>query len=252
MGERIGKNGEYIQAAWTQMKQDFDLPDVFYLDMWPVGPEFIVFAGPDAVALPTQTTAFPQAELVADYFAGTALGRNFIECTNGPLWKELHQMLAPGLTPTATKMYHHIILDEAKSLHDRFRRLAVSEAVADMNFQLGLYPFSIIWQVFFGEPANLGSGLYDDAKRWGEIAGAMRTVVNPITKWQERREMAAISKRLGAEIDRITRARFSKLQRLKSLPTRANASCLLDRMLLNQVQAGLPLDDRLMSLIQDK
>ncbi|KAL2131359.1 hypothetical protein VTI74DRAFT_5194 [Chaetomium olivicolor] len=251
IGEYSAKiKGDYMQAAWTQMKQDFKLPDIFYLDLWPFGPEFIICSGADAAAFLTTTNSFPQADVVADFFAHT-VGKTFIEATNGPLWKELHQMLAPGLTPAATKTYHHLIVDEAKMLYDQIRRLAISEQVADLNFHLGRYPFSVIWQIFFGARPQANSHLYEDAKRLNDISGATRTVLNPLTKWQEKREQAAIIRRLEREIEKIIRSRFSKLQTEKTLPTKANASCLLDRMLLNQVQAGLPLDDGLMRLIQE-
>jgi cytochrome P450 len=161
-------------------------------------------------------------------------------------------MLAPGLTPSATKTYHHFIVDEAKSLYDRLRRLAVSEEVADMAFQLGKYPFSVIWQIFFGERPDANLGLYKDMKRLNDINGPTRTVLNPFTRWQEKREQAAILRRLETEIEKNIRSRFTRVKAQKPLPTRANASCLLDRMFLDQVQAGLPLDDRLMTLIQEK
>ncbi|KAL2018588.1 hypothetical protein VTK56DRAFT_558 [Thermocarpiscus australiensis] len=242
--------GDYPQAVWTEIKQDFNLPDLYYLDLWPFGPEFIICAGPEAAALPTTVTAFPQADLVNDFFAPT-VGRTFIEATNGPLWKELHQMLAPGLTPGATKTYHHLIVDEAKSLYDRLRRLAVSEEVADVGFQLGQYPFSIIWQVIFGEKPDANSGLYEDAKRLNDISGSTRAVYNPITRWQEKRERAAIARRLEKHIDKSIRSRFEKVKTQKPLPTRASANCLMDRMFLDQLHAGLPLDDRVMRLARE-
>jgi cytochrome P450 len=240
-----------MQASWTQLKQDFKLPDLFYLDLWPFGPEFIICAGADAAALPTTANSFPQADVVGEFFEHT-VGKTFIEAASGPLWKELHQMLAPGLTPSFTKTYHHLIVDEAKMLYDQIRRLAISEQVTDLTFHLGKYPFSVIWQIFFGGRLEANSPLYKETKRLNDISGPTRTVLNPITKWQEKRDQAAIIRRLDREIKKNIRSRFLALQTEKPLPTKANASCLLDRMLLNQVQAGLPLDDRLMSLVQQK
>ncbi|AEO60420.1 hypothetical protein MYCTH_2112496 [Thermothelomyces thermophilus ATCC 42464] len=48
--------GDYIQGPWTEMKQDFNLPDIFHLDMWPARPEFIVCSGlgPDIVRVQGQ------------------------------------------------------------------------------------------------------------------------------------------------------------------------------------------------------
>ncbi|KAK4446673.1 cytochrome P450 [Podospora aff. communis PSN243] len=244
-GKKI--TGDYMQAPWAQMKYDFKLPEVFYLDMWPFGPEFILCTGPDATAIPTTTNVFDQAEIVTQFF-GQSVGTTFIEATNGPLWKELHQMMAPGLTPSATKTYHHAILDEAKRLHDRVHRYTESGEIADMTYELGRYPFAVIWHVLFGEQASTPE-LYEITKRLADISQAVPRTFNPITNYLEKRERAAIARRLEVEIGKIARARFAQMKTLKVLPTRTTATCLLDRMLLNHVQNNLPLDDRLMRLI---
>jgi cytochrome P450 len=241
--------GDYMQAAWTQLKYDCKLPDVFYLDMWPFGPEFIMCTGPDATAITTTTNIFPQADIVTKYF-GQSIGETFIEATNLPLWKELHQMLAPGLTPSATKTYHGFILDEAKNLHDRLQKKAGSGEVFDMSEELGRYPFSINWTVFFGDQLER-TDLYDITKRLADISPAVRSI-NPVKNYLQKRERAAIVARLDAVMDRLARTRFEQMRAMKTLPTRTTATCLLDRMLLGNVQNGQPLDDRLMKLIREK
>ncbi|KAL2151760.1 hypothetical protein VTH82DRAFT_6858 [Thermothelomyces myriococcoides] len=243
--------GDYIQAPWTELKQDFNLPDIYYMDMWPAGPELIVCSGPEAAAIPTTVNSFAQSHLVAEVF-GPVVGKTFIEATNGPLWKELHHMLAPGLTPSAVKTYHHLIIDEAEALYNRLRRLAGSDDAVNMSLELGRYPFAIIWEIIFGDKPDASSHLYEAAKRLNDISGPTRPVaINPIQIWREKREKAAIKKLIDEAIEKRTRSRFEELKSLKTLPTRVTASCLLDRMLLDQLQAGLPLDDRLLRLVQE-
>ncbi|KAL2179651.1 uncharacterized protein P884DRAFT_298007 [Thermothelomyces heterothallicus CBS 202.75] len=101
------------------MKQDFNLPDIFYLDMWP---------------------RWTRSDMVTQVF-GPTVGRTFIEATNGPLWKNLHQMLAPGLTPSTIKTYHHhLIVDEARALYDQLRRLADSDDAINVSLELATGP----------------------------------------------------------------------------------------------------------------
>lgn len=253
VGEYTSKiAGNYIQAAWAQMKFDFKLPEVFYLDMWPFGPEFIICSGPEAMALATTTNVYAQADIVTNFFASVKVGETFIEATNGPIWKELHQMLAPGLTPAANKTYHSFILDAAQQLHDRILDAASSGETIDLSFRVGQFPFSIIWRVFFGE-AFYNPALYAITHRLADVSSSVPTL-NPITRFLEGRERTAIVRRLEAEIHKITRERFEQLKAVKkeALPTRTTATCLLDRMLLGYVQGGLPLDDKLMKLILEK
>ncbi|KAK0618904.1 cytochrome P450 [Immersiella caudata] len=250
VGEYTAKiTGDYMQAAWTQMKYDFKLPEVFYLDMWPFGPEFIMCTGPDATAFPTTTNSFAQADVVTDFFTQSIGAGTFMESTNGPLWKELHQMMAPGLTPSATKTYHDAILDEAQRLHDRVRRFTASGEVVDMSAELGRYPFAVIWHVMFGEKAS-SPELYEITRRLADISTAVPRL-NPMTRFLEKREQAVIVKRLEVEIDKITRARFTEMKALKALPTRTTATSILDRMLLGHVQSGQDLDNRLTTLISE-
>ncbi|KXX75066.1 putative sterigmatocystin biosynthesis P450 monooxygenase stcS [Madurella mycetomatis] len=255
MGEYMDKvaPGNYLQAAIAQMKQDFDLPDVFYLDLWPFGPEFIVCSSADAAALPTTATPFPQSSVVEQFFAGT-LGPSFIESTNGALWKELHQMLAPGLTPSAVRSYHQLIVDEAKLFHDRLRQFAASGDTFDMHGELGKYPFEVIWQIFFGERLDTqsrGSHLYEDSRRLNDVAGFTMSSNNPIAKWRASRELKELVRKIDVAVEERLRSRFAILGAEKNLPTRTTAGTLLDRMLLSHVQNGLPLDERLIKLVKE-
>ncbi|KAK3356562.1 cytochrome P450 [Lasiosphaeria hispida] len=235
LGEYMKKmpTDTYMQAALTQMKQDFDLPDIFYLDLWPLGPRFIICSSPGAAAIPTTITPFAQSHLVTQFFAGN-IGTSFIEATNGPLWKELHQMLAPGLTPSAVKTYHDIYVEEAQLLHDR------------------KYPFEVVTRIFFGEKLNTqttGSHIYEAVKQAADMTGILVASNNPITKWLATRKVKRILARVDKDIEIIVRARYSVLQKQKVLPTRTTATSLLDRMLLAQAQSGQPIDHRLMTLI---
>lgn len=250
MGEYASKiTGDYLQASWTQMKFDHKLPEVYYVDMWPFGPEFIMCTDADSMAFSTTTQVYEQADVVTDFFRRD-VGETFIEASNGPVWKELHQMLAPGLTPGAIKTYHDHILDETKKLHERVRVHAQSGEVVDLADEIGKYPFAVIWNVMFGgtPPAKL----YGLTRRFADISQAASPLMNPIVKWLQGRERKATVKILEAEIDRITRVRFAEMKAMDVLPTRTTATCLLDRMLLGYVQEDKELDDRLMKLIYEK
>jgi len=256
LGEYLRKmpRKTYLQAAVTQMKQDFDLPDFFYLDLWPLGPRFLVCSGPDAAAIPTTVNSFAMADVVTQFFTNN-IGEGFIEATNGPLWKELHQMLAPGLTPSAVKTYHDIITGAAIALHSRLRGFAESGDVIDINYELGKYPFEVVANIFFGEGTQAqttGSPLYEDVKDMADQVALAKFSNNPLTTWRAKRELKRCVARLEAHIEMRVRSRFTALQKQKALPNRTSATNLLDRMLVAQVQSGKPLDGRLMRLILEK
>ncbi|CAI4212397.1 unnamed protein product [Parascedosporium putredinis] len=53
----------YLQSVLTHLKQAHDLPEVWYLDLRPAGPKFIVITNPDLAAQVTTATAYPQSPL---------------------------------------------------------------------------------------------------------------------------------------------------------------------------------------------
>jgi len=249
--------GSYLQSAFTQMKQDYNLPDLFYMDLWPFGPEFVVCTSPDAAAIPTTVNSFTQAKIVEDFFAGN-LGAGFIEATAGDLWKELHHMIAPGLNPAATKSYQPIVLEEAKILHQRFNALARANKVIALDDEVGKFPFDVTSNVFFGERLHAqtsDSPIYRELKAVSsEVELNHLAAGNPIAAWLIKRKIKKVVARMDREIEPMIQSRFAALQSMKekSLPTRTTATNIIDRMLITQVQKAGPLDPGFMTLCMDK
>lgn len=241
----------YIHGALTQIKQDYALPDLFYLDLWPFGPRFVVCSGPNAAAVPTTVTPFPQAAAVARFFGTARVGATFIEATNGPLWKELHMMLAPGLTPASVHGYHGVMADEAKGLHDHIRAVAERRETVDLAEELSRLPFGVITRIFFGEKMD-DEAIRANFRAAAGLAGRMVNGNNPWSRWRVsqgvRANLAAVDKVLVRRIQ----SRYQALQGEKVLPTRATAKNFLDRMMVGQVQNGRGLDERLMQMVLEK
>lgn len=249
--------GSYLQAAFTQMKQDYNLPDIFYMDLWPFGPEFVVCTAPEAAAFPTTVNSFTQAQIVEDFFASN-LGAGFIEAASGNLWKELHHMIAPGLTPAAVKSYHPIVLEEAKILHQRFNALAHANKVVSFDDEVGKFPFDVTSHIFFGQRLHAqtsNSAIYRDLRAISsEVERSHTAAGNPIAGWLIKRRIKEIVARLDKEIEPRVQSRFAALQNMKEkgLPTRTTAASIVDRMLLTQVQKGGALDPGFLTLCMDK
>jgi cytochrome P450 len=253
MGEYTKKvpSKTYIQTLLTQIHQDYNLGDLFYLDMWPFGPSFLIMSGPDAAAIPTTVHNFPQHPILPDFFADT-VGTSFIEATNGALWKDLFQQITPGLTPSAIKGHQNLILHAAKQVHARLQDLAEKGETAIMNVELGILPFTVITSVFFGE--GLSMQAYKDTLRLTELVVTRNipgALANPITKWKWTREKNAYLSRLDNEIEARVLARFKELQEHKENPSALGAPTLLDRMLKSRLHSGPTLDKNHLKLIMD-
>ncbi|PKS08642.1 hypothetical protein jhhlp_005031 [Lomentospora prolificans] len=245
----------YLQAALTHIKQKHNLPDVWYLDLWPVGPKFVIVTDPDASAIPTTVNAYPQSSLVSDHFSKN-IGRSFIESTNGQTWKELHHVIAPGLTPAAVRSYNDIIVDEALALHNRLKAMAESGKVCEnFGYEFGKFPFEVVTRIFLGRRFDTQGGNTDLYDQMHALSDAMSIISggekNPFTllraKWQERN----ISHKFRKDIASYVTPRFDELREKKIVPNRATAASIVDRMLAPHVEAGLPLSKAALTTIAE-
>ena len=96
--------------AFTHLTQVYRLPEIWYLDLWPLGPVFMLVTSPDAAAEISQTRSFAKHE-VNEEFLAPLVGRDTIPAINGGLWKKIHHLLAP-----AFKVSAGVKLEDAVSL----------------------------------------------------------------------------------------------------------------------------------------
>ena len=243
--------------AFTQMKQDFNLPEVWYLDLWPFGPEFVVLSSPEAAAFATTANAMGQADIVIDFLDGIA-GKGFIEASNGAQWKELHKIMMPSLTPAAVRAHQALLIDEARILHQVFEGLAEKGGVSDLADELSAYPFAVIGHIFFGERIDARQGadarLYHDFKRLAEAVGIIAREANPFSARTRnaKKDKKEVLQRVDAELLGRIRRRDAMLREDKGLASASLTTSIMDRMLLSRMQSGLPLDERLAKVILDK
>ncbi|KAM0259966.1 hypothetical protein ACHAQJ_003059 [Trichoderma viride] len=241
--------GTHMQSAITQIKSEYNLPDVFYIDLWPLGPVFLFCTAPDACAIPTTQNTFEMPEVVTQFFKNN-IGPGFIEATNGALWKHLHQTLAPGLTPTASKAHHATIVEQAVALHRRFWDIARSGKAADIRSELGLYTFQVMGKVLLGE--TLSAQTYQDVKAAIDIQAAVNATDNPFAKWRLGKDGSRLWRRVESAVEPKIRTRFAVLQQQDVTLTKTSATSLLDRMMLSDVESGRSLGSNPMRLMLEK
>ncbi|KAL7902092.1 cytochrome P450 [Trichoderma sp. SZMC 28014] len=250
IGEYVKKlpRGIHMQSVITELRADYDLPDVFYIDLWPLGPQFVFCNSPEASAIPTTENTFDMHPEVGNWLSGS-VGARFIEATNGTLWKHLHQTLAPGLTPSIIRGNHGSIIEQAATLRRRFSDMAESGKVTDIRHELGYYPFQVMVKILLNE--TISAQIYDDVKNAIDLQGEINATNNPFAKWRINREAKRLWKRIEAAIEPKIRARFTALQQQDAAPTKSSVTCLLDRMMLSEVQSGQPLGYDIMRIMLD-
>ncbi|KAL6904557.1 cytochrome P450 [Trichoderma evansii] len=241
--------GAFMLPVIAQLQEDYNLPDIFYIDLWPLGPQFTILASPEACAIPTTENTFDQHEAVPEFYHNSGVGTGFIEASNGPLWKHLHQTLTPGLTPSVIRGSHIMIVEQAVALHHRFRNIAKSGEVTDIRHEFGHYPFSVMGQMLLNE--TLDAQIYEDLSAALNLRSAIHSTNNPFVKWRLNKDENRLWKRIGTAFEPKIRARFTALQQQENAPTKKNVTALLDRIMLSDIQGGRALGDDLLRLMLD-
>ncbi|KAF5675198.1 cytochrome P450 monooxygenase [Fusarium heterosporum] len=239
-------HGSYFQAALAQMKEDYSLPDIFYLDLWPIGPRFVFCSSPETAALPTTIRAFPQSQLIGKFLDGT-LGSTAIEATNGALWKSLHRMLGPGLTPGAVKTYHSFMIEEATVFCDKLKVSAQNEEVIDISARIGELLFDVVSWIVFGESSHAqstGSQLHHDLGEILEILGRTSASASiPLPAWLAGRRQKRLVNAIDSEVNQRIHQRSLALQEVGDNTMKSAPKCLVDRMLLEYKKNERPLNE---------
>lgn len=82
----------------THLAQKYDLPEMFYIDLWPAGPGFLVAASPEAAAEVAQIRSLGKHAVIEDVLA-PLVGSDSIPSLNGPAWKSVHRLISPAFRP---------------------------------------------------------------------------------------------------------------------------------------------------------
>lgn len=118
-------NDTHYQVVVTTIAKKYNMPGIFYLDLWPVSWSHLVVIDPDVAMEFTVTRSHPKHEAVRRT-TDPLIGKGNIASAEGPHWKHLHKMMSPAFSITnitemrpivATEVmkYRSILQEKAKS-----------------------------------------------------------------------------------------------------------------------------------------
>jgi hypothetical protein len=241
MGEasRIFPPNTHPQNLITYLTRKYSLPEIFYLDLWPLAPSQMVIASGEAAAQISTVRPYPINRYVNELLT-PVLGANSIATSNGNLWKKLHHMIGPAFMPRYTKTLLGSIVDETLIFYDRLKALADKEAFS-MEEELSCLLFDIIGKIVFGFPLNAqkaGSPILTDLKYLLESFSLTFRTWNYIKKQWVLLKQKAAGDRITAYIGANAKRRFAILKDDKEPATSRKASSILDRILLDRIEAS--------------
>ncbi|OCK82089.1 cytochrome P450 3A30 [Lepidopterella palustris CBS 459.81] len=226
------------QAYYTSLSQKYNLPGIFYIDLWPLGPSLLIIADPDTASQVTVLKSYPKHIENAN-FLSPMVGRNNIASVNGSTWKLLHNMLAPAFAPLHVKNLVGMMADEVTLFRGTLGRMSQTGEVFSMEETAGKLVFDIIGKAVFNFPLNAqttGSECLRDFKEILKMVVLGRESWNPLTKARASFKRKAAIKRADSYIDDKIRERYDYLKRENIEVTKKNALSILDLVLRERLQ----------------
>lgn len=217
MGEMIAlfPSSPHLQLITTTLSQKYNLPSIWYLDLWPLGPQLIVVTDPDLAMYMTAIKNHPKHSLEA-IFVDPVVGKRNIVTVNGPLWKTLHNMLAPAFSTAHVKNMVGMIAEEVITFRSILHELADSGEVFSLDIISSNLAFDIIGKVTFGHSFEAQAKASLVLQNFHDICRAFsieRDAWNPVTLWIERQKRLAATKQLDDVLNMMIQDRFEVLQK---------------------------------------
>ena len=205
----------HYQVTVTTMKEKYNLPGVFYLDFWPLGPSQLVVTDPDVALHMTAVKNHPKHPDEA-YFIDPVAGRGNIVSANGPVWKHLHQMIAPAFAISRVRGMVAMIAEDVMDFNAILNDLATSGDTFSIEQRAGNLAFTVITKAIFGFTLNsqhTTSAAWRDFTIIRQAWSYERDGLNPYKNFMLRRKRIPATRRLDALLSGLVKDRFEVLKR---------------------------------------
>ncbi|KAI1480622.1 cytochrome P450 [Daldinia eschscholtzii] len=224
------------QLLITTIAQKYNLKGVWYLDLWPIADPQVVLTEPELMDAVQVTRVYNQHQLAQDVLT-SVLGENIVAAANGPVWKKLHNAMAPAFLPSHVRTLAGLIADETMIFRETLKRLASNRQVFSAEHELSKLIFDIIGRVVFNFPLHAqtkGSSYHEDLKQTIQLLN-QQISRNPLVKLQVALKKWSVRKRVDASVAAKIQERLAALRNENIVPSRKDPFSILDLMLRETV-----------------
>lgn len=231
------------QALLTEIAREYNLEDIWYLDLWPVGPGIVVITNPDLSDQVAITKRLPRHRMTDEYIS-PVVGLNFIATSNGAMWKQLHTAMSPAFSWSHIRNLTDVIADECVLYCKTLDRCAESGEVFSMEQVGAKLIFDIIGRIIFNirlHAQTTGTPYLNDLRELIAIADAQTNIaaaLNPVSRVKMWMRKNRVLKRMNPSIMQTIEQRLAVLQGENAVPSRKDPNSILDLMLREFMFAG--------------
>jgi cytochrome P450 len=240
MGEifALFPSNPHFQVCITTLSKKYDLPGLWYLDLWPLGPQQIIITDPDLALYMTVIKNHPKHPIEA-VFIDPVVGANNIVATSGPKWKTIHNMLAPAFAIANIKNMVPMIAEEVMMFRSILHALADSGDVFSLDDTCSNLTFDIMGKVIFGQSFDAQTKGSAVLRNYNDICHAFsieRDAWNPITSRAQRRIRLAATKQLDGVLEKMILDRYKSIQQENIDVSKKRGLSIVDLVLRERIE----------------
>lgn len=205
----------HYQAAAVTIARKYNMPGVFYLDLWPVSWAQIVVTDPDLALHMTAVRNHPKHEGEA-LMIDPLIGNGNIVTTNGPQWKHLHKMLSPAFAISHITNMRAMIADEVMKFRSVLHKKAKSGEVFKFEEPTQHLTFDVISTTTFGRSLDAqtkGSPALEHFENMSRDFMTTRESFNYIRNFFVNRKIFAERSKFDAIVEGLIKERFEIVKR---------------------------------------
>ncbi|CAN9110826.1 unnamed protein product [Alternaria alternata] len=207
----------HYQAAAVTIARKYNMPGLFYLDLWPIAWGQIVVTDPDVALEMTAVRNHPKHEAEGQMI-DPLIGRGNIVTANGPQWKHLHRMLSPAFAISHITNMRPMVAEEVMKFRSIIHEKARSGEVFKLEDPTQHLTFDVISTATFGRSLDAqtkGSPALQHFENMCRAYMASRESVNYIRNFFVNRKVSAERDKLDAIVVDLIKERFEIVKRDK-------------------------------------
>ena len=232
----------HVQVAVTTMSQKYNLPGIFYLDLWPVAPSICVVTDPD-VALYLTVTRNHEKHAEEIRAIDPMIGKGNIVTAEGARWKKMHKMLAPAFAVMHVTNMRAMVAGNVMEFRAILKKLAETDEAFEFEKYVERLTLDVVGTATFGHSLGaqaMGHGS-SVMRHWEDMSRAnMQTRegwrIDFVRNYLAYRKREAAKKKLDAVLTELVEKRFDYVQKNDVSLEKRKDSIIMDLILQEHLQ----------------
>jgi cytochrome P450 len=222
------------------MSHKYNLPGLYYLDLWPVAPSIVVVTDPD-VAMHLTVTRNHEKHVEELKAMDPLIGKGNIATSEGARWKKMHKMLAPAFAITHVTNLRPMVAKNVMEFRSILNKLAQTGETFELEKYIERLALDIIGTATFGHSLGAQTAGSLVMRHWEDMCRANAVVrdgwqVDFVRMHLAKRRREAAKKKLDAVLNELVQKRFNYVRHNDVSLERQKDSIIMDLILREYLQ----------------